>query len=63
MPFVQVQMIEGKNEAQKRELISALTGTIASTLEIPIEGVRVILHDIPPNHYAIGGVPISERLS
>lgn len=62
MPFVQVQMIEGKSDEQKRHLIESITATISSVLEIPADGVRVILQDVPSNHYGIGGVSIRERM-
>ena len=62
MPFVQVQMIEGKTDEQKRQLIAGLTETIATVLGIHHDGVRVILYDIPSSHYGIGGVPIRERV-
>ena len=60
MPIVTVQMLEGRSPVQKKELIRHVTGAITQTLDVPPERVRVILEEMPFEHYGIGGLPVLE---
>ena len=43
MPFLQVNLMEGRSEEDKAELISALTDTVCEVLGSKPEQVRVLL--------------------
>ncbi|GKU79999.1 4-oxalocrotonate tautomerase [Paenibacillus sp. L3-i20] len=60
MPIVTIQMMEGRTPEQVRSLISSVTDTIAEQLNAPRERIRVLVTEIPPTHWGIGGVPASE---
>jgi 4-oxalocrotonate tautomerase len=60
MPIVTVQMLEGRNSDQKRELIKSVTRSVTDTLDIPPERVRVIIEEMPFEHYGIAGLPVLE---
>jgi 4-oxalocrotonate tautomerase len=61
MPLVQVSLREGRDPAQLRSLISALTRAVVETLDTPLESVRVILTEIPGTHWAAGDVTLDEQ--
>lgn len=57
MPFVEVTLIEGRTREQKVALMKALTEAVVSTVGAPRESVRVVLREVPAEHWAVGGVP------
>jgi 4-oxalocrotonate tautomerase len=59
MPLLQVSLIEGRTTEQKHELIAQLTETVVRVLDAPREAVRVIINEVPPEHWGVGGVPRS----
>lgn len=61
MPLVQVSLREGRDPAQLRALISALTRAVVDTLDTPLESVRVILSEVPGTHWAAGDVTLEEK--
>lgn len=63
MPLVQVSLIEGRTPQQLRALISALTEAVEGTLDSPRSNIRVLLTEIPADHWAAGDVTVAERRS
>jgi len=57
MPFVEMTLIEGRTKEQKRALIKALTDAVETSISAPRESIRVVLREVPPEHWAVGGVP------
>lgn len=60
MPIVDVTLLVGRSTERKTALIKALTETVVETLEAPPQTVRVILREVSPSHYAVGGKLKSE---
>jgi 4-oxalocrotonate tautomerase len=56
MPIIQVNLLAGRPMETKQRLMKALTDTAVATLGVPVETVRVIINEIPPEHWATGGV-------
>ena len=61
MPVVQVTLTESRGPETTRQLISNLTEAVVGAGVAPKENVRVIIHEIPSDHYAAGDVNLSER--
>lgn len=59
MPFVRIDVLAGRPPAVLETLIAAVSETVARTLEVPIERVRVVVNEVPPHLWGIGGVPAS----
>ena len=55
MPIVRIEMLQGRTPKVKNELISRVTDAIAATLGVDPEQVRVLLYELPPEHWAVGG--------
>ncbi|MGQ0617451.1 MAG: tautomerase family protein [Acidimicrobiia bacterium] len=61
MPFLEVTLTEGRDPDLLRKLMGNLTNTVVETLDAPIESVRVVLREVPPENWCAGGVTIAER--
>lgn len=61
MPIIEVTMIEGRTPEAKDRLIAGLTNAAVEAVGAPIESVRVILREVPPDNFAAGGVTIAQR--
>jgi 4-oxalocrotonate tautomerase len=56
MPIVNVQLLEGRPLEVKERLIAELTRTVAEVLGSPPPAIRVLLTEVPPAHWGVGGV-------
>jgi 4-oxalocrotonate tautomerase len=61
MPIVEVKMLEGRTDDQKRKLVKEITEVICRTIDSTPEKVRVFINEMPKKHYAIGGVLESDK--
>lgn len=61
MPIIEATLTEGRSPEMKRRLITALTQAVVETGVAPIESVRVILREVPAEHFAAADVTIAER--
>ncbi|TNF63134.1 MAG: tautomerase [Rhodobacteraceae bacterium] len=55
MPVVEIHLIEGYGEGDKRRLGHALTDAVRSVLPAPLEGITVMIHEMLPSGYMRGG--------
>jgi 4-oxalocrotonate tautomerase len=61
MPLVQVTVRQGRSPEHIHRLIGALTDAVVTALDAPRESVRVIINEVPPTHWANGGVTLQEK--
>ncbi|GAC1619670.1 MAG: hypothetical protein NVS9B10_00610 [Nevskia sp.] len=66
MPIIQVNMLEGRTVGQKRRLHAALTSAAVEALDVPAESVRILIHELAPEHFALAGIthgelPLAQR--
>jgi 4-oxalocrotonate tautomerase len=54
MPLINVHMLAGRTPDQKRALIAALGEAAKRVLGVPEEALRIILTDVPPEHWGVG---------
>lgn len=55
MPIMVVHMLEGRTQEQKENFIAALTKAAEDTLGSPPESVRVLLQEMPKEHFGVAG--------
>ncbi len=60
MPFIQMYLMEGRTEEQKKAVIQEVTATVCKVLAVPAANVRVWIHDMPTTNWGIGGVTAKE---
>ncbi|WP_221636609.1 2-hydroxymuconate tautomerase [Listeria immobilis] len=60
MPFVTIQFLEGRNDEQKKALVSEVTEVVSKNLQAPKENIHVILQEMKKTDYGVGGVRKSD---
>lgn len=55
MPYVTVQMLEGRTDEQRKALIEKVTDAVVETTGASREKVVVFVEDIDKNNYGVGG--------
>jgi len=61
MPIIEVKMLSGRTPEQKKELARRFTEIMVEVAGARKEGVIVNFQDFEPDHYAVGGVMMSEK--
>lgn len=61
MPIIQVHLLEGRSVAQKRGMIAAITNAVVNSLGVSPESVRILIDEMPPEHFALAGVSAGEK--
>lgn len=56
MPLVQVSILEGRSLEVKQTLIKEVTDAVTRTLGANPESVRVLIYEMPKEHWGVGGV-------
>ncbi|AND79312.1 MULTISPECIES: 4-oxalocrotonate tautomerase [Streptococcus] len=51
MPFVKIDLFEGRTEAQKIELAREVTEVVARVAKAPKEAIHVFINDLPEGSY------------
>lgn len=59
MPFVRIDLLEGRPPELLERLIERVSATVSETLDTPIDRVRVVISEVPAHLWGIGGVPAS----
>jgi 4-oxalocrotonate tautomerase len=59
MPIAHIHILAGRTKDQKAAAIARVTEALAETLDSPKERIRVLIHEIDPDHWGIAGVPAS----
>tara|TARA_B100001063_G_C16633160_1_gene486907 strand:- start:730 stop:921 length:192 start_codon:yes stop_codon:yes gene_type:complete len=55
MPIVQVNMMEGRTDEQKEALIREVTDAVIRSLDAPEQSIRVMINEMPKQHFGIAG--------
>jgi 4-oxalocrotonate tautomerase len=61
MPTIHIHLLEGRDAAKRHRLIEQVSAATSSALDIPVEKVTVIVHEMSPDNYGTGGVPQAVR--
>ena len=61
MPIVTIKMIEGRTDEQKRAFVEKVTEAVSETVNAPKEAVTIVIEEMAKNHYATGGVRLSDK--
>jgi 4-oxalocrotonate tautomerase len=54
MPIIHVTLVAGRDEAKVQNCIREIARAAASTLDAPLETVRVMVNEVPPSRFAVG---------
>lgn len=56
MPIITINLLEGRTDSQKENLIHEVTEACHRALDAPRDAVRIIITDMARQHYGVGGV-------
>lgn len=60
MPLIEVTIAEGRSRAQIRTMIHEVHQAVLHTVDTRPEHIRVIVREVPRNHWATGDVTLTE---
>ncbi len=63
MPLIEVHMLEGRTDAQKEKLLSAITQAVHESIGAPLPTIRVWIQEFSPREYMAGGQLAAHRKS
>ena len=55
MPIIQIDLLKGKSVEQKRALADKITTACVDALQCPRDAVTIVLRDMEPTDYGVGG--------
>ncbi len=61
MPLIQVNMLEGRTDAQKERMLRAITDAVHESIGAPVSSIRVWIQEFPPANFIAGGELAIER--
>jgi len=61
LPFIQLNLVEGRTEKQREELTKAITDAVVEIIGAKREDVWILFNDMPKTHFATGGVLRSKK--
>lgn len=61
MPFVQIDMLEGRTLEQKRALVEKMTAAVVETANCAPEAVTIIIREMAPTHLGKAGKLHSDK--
>ncbi len=61
MPIVRIEMLQGRSSEDKRRLIREVSEAVSRSLSLEPDRVRVLLYELPPEHWAVGGEPLGRQ--
>lgn len=61
MPFIKINLLEGRTSEKKELLIKEVTETVANVLNAPKETIRILIQEVPYEHWGIAGQSVSVR--
>ena len=55
MPLVEIHLLEGRTDAQKKAVLEGVTHAIRDSLGVPMTSIRVWLREFSPKDYMVAG--------
>jgi 4-oxalocrotonate tautomerase len=55
MPLVRIDMLEGRPPERLEHMIAEVSDAIARSLDAPVETVRIVVNELKPHQYGVGG--------
>ena len=61
MPLIEIHLLEGRTEEQKKALLTSVTRAVHESIGSPLESIRVWVQEFSPTEYMIAGVLAADR--
>ena len=54
MPLVQITMVEGRDNDVVENCIKQVAETVSTSLNAPLDSIRVVVNEVPKNRFSVG---------
>lgn len=61
MPLVEIHLLEGRTDEQKKALLAAVTDAVHRSIGAPLDTIRVWVQEFSPLEYMSAGVLAADR--
>ncbi len=61
MPFVEIHLLEGRTDEQKKALLAAVTTAVHESIGAPLETIRVWVQEFSPKEFMAAGVLAADK--
>jgi 4-oxalocrotonate tautomerase len=61
MPLIEVHMLEGRTEDQKKAMLTAITQAVHESIGAPVDSIRIWIEEFTPKDYMAAGVWYGDR--
>jgi 4-oxalocrotonate tautomerase len=61
VPLIQVNLAAGRTDEQKRALLSAITDAVHTSIDAPLDSIRVWIAEFEATEYMQGGELLADR--
>jgi 4-oxalocrotonate tautomerase len=61
MPLIEIHMLEGRTDEQKKALLAAVTRAVNESTGAPLETIRVWVQEFSPREYMAAGVLAADK--
>ena len=61
MPLIEVHLLEGRTDDQKKALLVALTKAVQDSIGAPLDTIRIWIQEFSPKEYMASGVLAADR--
>jgi len=61
MPLVEIHLLTGRTDEQKKALLAAVTAAVHESIGAPLETIRVWVQEFPPTAYMASGVLAADK--
>jgi 4-oxalocrotonate tautomerase len=61
MPLIEIHLLEGRTDEQKKALLGAVTDAVHDSIGAPLETIRVWVQEFSPKEYMAAGVLAAEK--
>lgn len=61
MPLIEIHLLEGRTDEQKKALLTSVTRAVHESIGAPIESIRVWIQEFSPKEYMAAGVLAADK--
>ena len=61
MPLIEVHLLEGRTEEQKKALLTAISKAVHESIGAPVDTIRIWIEEFTPKDYMAAGVWYGDR--
>lgn len=61
MPLIEVHLLTGRTDEQKKALLTAITKAVNESIGAPLETIRVWIDEFSPKEYMAAGVWYADK--